>query len=380
MPKIKLTDKIKRKIDELLQLETTQLESGAIKKAYRAGWFKNNVAEHLKFHEDDGPSLRTYEVYLQDMRPKRNIPDPLDEPWTLSASIEHNIPPSSTKALLEAWRLCEAIDDTLTIRDARWIAHLSTVITSTPELLLWAAKYGQWEKTEKLLFNKFNSSHLDAAFTMSYFENATASILGKVIPVMGAPIGVQTRPLEIKDDLEEALFPAKISEFRALNKIYIDHYEPANALPLKAYSYQDELPLLKDLNFKPWQLWVYAHWLTALSRGSEWRKMERKQIIEMITELRQWISGLPKFSSALEDALEAIIDSNQVVGYRTLALLPIMPVHLIDKAGFKDAPKSPLSAPGRWQRIEKFYADFDKNKYKLKSKRKKTDTISDKEE
>jgi hypothetical protein len=268
----------------------------------------------------------------------------------------------------------------LTIREAKWIAYLSTVITSTPELLLWAAKYGQWEKTDKLLFNKFDSSDLDATFIMSYFENATASVLGKVIPIMGGPIGVQTRPFEIQDDPEEALFAAKISELRALNKIYIDHYEPANDLPLKAYSYQDELPFLKDLNFKPWQLWVYAHWLTALSQGSEWRKMERKQIIEMITELRQWISGFPKFASALGDAVEAIINSNQTVQYETLALLPIRPVHLIPKAGFKDAANSPLSAPGHWQRMIKKLEDFDRNKYKLKPKRKNTNTISDKEE
>jgi len=350
MPKIKLTDNIKRKIDELLQLEATQLQSRAIKKNYRSGWFRTRVAEDLKFDEEDGPSLRTYEVYLQKMRPKRELADPLDDPWTLSASIDHNIPPSSTQALLKAWRICQAIDHTLTIRQAKWIAYLSTVITSTPDLLSWAGEYAQSERSEKLLFGKFDSSDIDAAFTMTYAESGTASLLGKLMPVIGPYLGRETRPLQITDDPEDALFAARISEYRALNKIHIDPYQPSNNIPLRLHSYDDDLPRLQDLNFLPSQLWVHAHWLTGLSQGPEWQNMERKQIIEIITELRQWISKLPEFMSELADNTQSYMShTNQTVKLEDLATFPIMPGDLIDKAGFN--PSSEPSFPGHWQNM-----------------------------
>lgn len=301
----------------------------------------------------------------------------LDESWSLSLSIKHNISPEVTPALLKAKRFCDALDDVLTVRQAKWIAYLSTFIHETPLLLFWAERYSSWEKSHTIMLGKFDSTDLDSGIFMDYLENATLALLGKTQPILSLERGVEPRATAILDQIDDALAAAFVAEHRALNKIYLDNFDFDHTpiLP-KSYDYRDELTPLKELDFQIYQLWIYTHWLTALSKGAEWRVMNRQEIIDMIKQLRQWVSELPELKSSIEDYIRYTLANNQTIEFKELAYLPIAPFELIKKAGFKDIELDPVNLSEHWKQQLQKIQDIQNNIHKLNpvTKRNKKET------
>jgi len=304
--------------------------------------------------------LSAIQKHIEELRPIINKlkEEGLDDPWSLSLSIKHNISPEVTPILLKAKRFCDALDDVLTVRQAKWIVYLSSFIPQTPVLLFWADKYASWEKSHIIMFGTFDSIDLDSGTFRDYLETNTLALLGQIQPILSLERGVEPRATATLDQMEDALIAAAVAEHRALNKIYIDSFD-FNNTPImpKSYDYRDELTPLKELDFQIYQLWIYAHWLTALSKGDEWRIMKHEKIVDMIKQLREWVSILPEYKEAIEDSIQSVLVDNLTVKYKELAYLGIMPFDLIDKAGFKDIGDNPLNLPGHWkQQLNKVQA------------------------
>jgi len=323
--------------------------------------------------------LSAVQKHIEELRPLLNKlrEHGLEEPWNLSLSIKHNISPEATPTLLKAKRFCDALDDVLTVRQAKWIAYLSSFIHETPLLLAWAEKYASWEKSHTIMFGKYDSSDLDSAIFRDYLETNTLALLGIIQPILSLNRGIEPRVTDNLDQMDDALSAATVAEHRALNKIYLDSFD-FNHTPIspKSYDYRDELTPLKESGFQVYQIWIYAHWLTALSRGTYWRAMKRQEIVDMIKQLRQWISALPELKSSIENAIQSTLDDNQIIKFRELAYLPIWPIELIEKAGFKDIEIEPANMPGHWNKQLQRHQDFENNVHKLdpprKNKKKET--------
>lgn len=289
-----------------------------------------------------------------------------DRPWSLAVSLDENLPPSVTMALLKAFRMTQALDEPFPTSEARWVAYLSTVISDTGALLYWANQYATYEKSHKLLHGIFDSCDLDAALVMDPCEHAIAALLGKVMPVPapGTEVGVLLRPNQIQDSEQDAYFAAAVAEQRALNPISANDPRPPGT-PLQIPDETKQLSPLKELNLPVHAIWVYTHWLTALSKGPKWRKMRRQDILDMMEHLRQWTSSLPDLQEEVGKSLQELIDQKKAIHFRDFPYrLEFVPHHLVKKAGFP--ADSPLTSPGNWGRIHDRHEDFRKNVHKLK--------------
>ena len=91
----------------------------------------------------------------------------------------------------------------------------------------------------------------------------------------------------------------------------------------------------------------------------------------MILQLRQWVSALPELRSSIEDAIQSTLDDNQIIKFRELAYLPIWPIELIEKAGFKDIELGPANMPGHLSKQLQRMQDYKNNVHKLDPPKKK---------
>ncbi len=334
-------------------------------------WNAREVHDRYKILFNDpqkAVGLSAIQKHIAGLRPILNKlqEEGLDEPWSLSLSIKHNISPEATPVLLKAKRFCDALDDVLTVRQAKWISYLSTFIHETPSLLLWAEKYATWEKSHIIMLGSFDSTDLDSGTFRDYLETNTLALLGQIQPILSLERGVQPRATSSLDQLDDALSAAFIAEHRALNKIYLDSFDFKNTpiLP-KSYDYQGQLTPLKQMNFQIYQIWIYAYWLTAVSKGDKWRNMKREEILDMIKELRDWISELTVLKESLEKEIQSVLEDSQTIKFRELAYLPIAPFDIIEKAGFKGFQDGSFNLPGRMEQHYQKVKNLHNNLYKL---------------
>lgn len=83
-----MTDTIQRALVVLVDQE----QDYKTKKKHPASWYRREVAGRLELVDKDNPSTRTYEGYLKSIRDNFRQRSPIDELWTIGASIEHDIP------------------------------------------------------------------------------------------------------------------------------------------------------------------------------------------------------------------------------------------------------------------------------------------------
>ncbi len=227
----------------------------------------------------------------------RNAPDPLNDPWTLAASAKSGISPDALPAVLRVWKLCLATDQWFTIRHAKWVGQLYTVMEDINQLVAWTQYYALRERARELTKTEepFESSTLDARLVMDWWECLTAQAVGKVdapiIPMDDMVMGLDGfQPVD--GDGEKA---ALMAESFAYWRMTVE-----NSIPDQFNQVQyvlENLSPLGEAGLPDEAAWVYTHWLMYLSKGPKWNELSAKEYVDIVTRLREWIiASKPKYT------------------------------------------------------------------------------------
>jgi hypothetical protein len=113
------------------------------------------------------PSLSTVQKILATIRKNIAKPNPKDEPWSMAeidrySELGIEVPiPEALLIVLNIWKSRVRKGDTLTIREAKWIARLSALEQDTERLSSVASHYARTELIFELIGHPFNSMELD---------------------------------------------------------------------------------------------------------------------------------------------------------------------------------------------------------------------------
>jgi len=115
---------IRNLLGDLLLDEKRMLADGEIRKPLKANHYRRVITERLGFNDDTGPSLRSYEVWIQELRRAMKEDNPLDQAWTAGACLQYDISPDVIPIL--ATHKASGLE--VTIRQARWLSTLYPVL------------------------------------------------------------------------------------------------------------------------------------------------------------------------------------------------------------------------------------------------------------
>jgi hypothetical protein len=151
----------------------TDAVEALIAKVYRKypKWKAPMVREEVDYllHKDNPklppgwPSLSKVQKVLATIRKKANeLPDsPQDKPWSTATLDEHPIPPEAIPGVLKVWKLRAEKGDSFTIREAKWAARLSALITDPEKLSARASEYAHLELIYQLIGRPFDTTRMD---------------------------------------------------------------------------------------------------------------------------------------------------------------------------------------------------------------------------
>jgi len=125
----------------------------------------------------DWPSLSTVQKTLAGIRKEANKPNPQDKPWCIGMLTDCPIPPEAMPTVLRVWKFRVAREEGFTVREAKWVAYLSALITDVEELSSEADRYARFEFIYELAgYSTFDSTHLDKHIMGIPVETAVAIV------------------------------------------------------------------------------------------------------------------------------------------------------------------------------------------------------------
>jgi len=225
----------------------------------------------------------------------RNNKNPEDEPWCLGTLKYNTLPIESLSAVLNVYKLCLAGEIPLTIREAKWVARLHTIISDTTTLWSWAWVYARREraceamkKPKGVLRKPIDTSALDAALVMNEWELATARWTDMIELPDAATEWTLSRPAHTH--ISSSKFAAENAERFIWAPLLGQQVGTGGRIPLGS-----SLPLapLEELNLTEEAEWIYTYWLNYLRHGPKWSSLSAKEIVDTILVLRGWITNHP---------------------------------------------------------------------------------------
>jgi len=272
---------------------------------------KANNKEHLH-----APGLRkTQEILKLARKELENRPEEqkeLDSPWTIGSTIKHVINTEAMPAMLRVWKLCFAAGAPFTIREARWVARLHTLFSDIVELRDIANTYATEEQVYELSkqFSKpkeaLGTQNRDAQIFMDLWEFATARQTGQIktsiYPVENWPIirkslqintedGKKAMELAMRSAAQKRWFERGLQGLKQEPPLGIEEVRESKA----------KHPELEDLSDQA--AWIYAYWLTYLSRGPKWSKLSTQEFVDINYKLHAWVLTLKPMESFEEKIL-----------------------------------------------------------------------------
>ncbi len=111
------------------------------------------VAERIEEYLADKEPV-SHDTLLKMISSARNSNDPEDKPWSVSAIADSDIAPSALPIVMNAWAKGVIEDAPISIRQAKWVARLSSIYdgkthTSLEWLIVKASEYANREKAIK---------------------------------------------------------------------------------------------------------------------------------------------------------------------------------------------------------------------------------------
>jgi hypothetical protein len=216
----------------------------------------------------------------------------LDKPWTIGSTVNYPISPEALPYVFRVWKLCFAASVLFSIREARWVAQLCMLFSDIIELRDIAYQYALHQQVYEISESAelIDTNDLDGRIAMDIWELATARqvqvIKSTTIPLENWILRPQSIHLEVTDGKKAMEFALRIAGLkRSLEGNLVPELssiEEFNKLREKAPNYPT-LELPNELS------WVFAHWLTYLSKGPKWTELSLTEIADICTELQKWI-------------------------------------------------------------------------------------------
>ena len=109
------------------------------------------------------PSLSTVQKVLATVRRRmKELPvAPQDKPWSIATLDQYPILPEALPTVLKVWKSRIEKGEGFTIREAKWMARLSRLITDIETLSAKTSQYARTELIYELIGQSFDSTYLD---------------------------------------------------------------------------------------------------------------------------------------------------------------------------------------------------------------------------
>ena len=226
----------------------------------------------------------------------------LDQLWSVGASLTHGISPDITTTLLEIQRWCLLTGQTLTVREARWVAYLQHTADVEPNrwdskiaaLLQYARRYALREKASKLLGKAMvDSSDLDIELMQWDREvRNTAEQTGAIstrdtlrdtrekeqAQLFRAELEKRGQEFDVMD---HSRIWSTITSPEILMDVSLDIDHPSEATQTESAD-TPSLPLLLDKQEQE----IYALDINYLSRGPKWDRIPKEARDHLAAELK----------------------------------------------------------------------------------------------
>lgn len=252
---------------------------------------------------------------------KKKLPE--EKTWCIGSS--EGIPLETMRAVLGASKQAKIEGKSLTVREAKWCARLSSLIEDTRTLLSVASGYANREiiHEAKAKHNQpFDTSNLDKILTMDPWELATACLTKEIKPIGPSIPKFEIRP-ERLSFLDAAVPYEPMTIFEPLRTVEIapDILETQaddaqmSFIVLTPWSSKDilstltrrmSIPIeftkeqfidmrrslrgtLTELHFSQEQMRVFTLWLEYMATGPSVQELKFENRVEMVDELREWV-------------------------------------------------------------------------------------------
>jgi hypothetical protein len=249
----------------------------------------------------------------------------LDTPWSIGSTLKHVINTEAMPAVLRVWKLYFAAGTPFTIREARWVAQLHTLFSDIMELRDIANMYAEKEQiseiSKQLFKNKeiFGIHDLDAKIVMDLWEYATARQAGQIStslnPIENWPMirkSFQTNTGDGKNAMHFAMRMAAQKQVFERDIQEVIQNVPWSIEEIREWKAKH--PELEELSDQA--AWIYAHWLTYLSKGPKWSKLSSLETIDIEYKLQAWVLTLKPIES-FEEKIFALTKQDIASGKST---------------------------------------------------------------
>jgi hypothetical protein len=111
---------------------------------------RDSVAQRIEEFLKDKESVPSRDTLNKMISSARNSNDSEDNPWSVLALADYDIPPEALPIVMNAWVKALVDDAPLTIRQVKWIARLYCILGNIDGLIVRASEYASREKAIKL--------------------------------------------------------------------------------------------------------------------------------------------------------------------------------------------------------------------------------------
>ncbi|MFC2027070.1 hypothetical protein ACFLU3_00125 [Chloroflexota bacterium] len=269
-----------------------------------------------------------------------------DKPWSLGALQNYPLPPEALPSVLKVWKYCladagpvpvdenaEGVPDFLTIREAKWVARLYTLIPNdTEDLLMWANHYAIEERGNEAWDLDYDSRVIDVSLVSNIWERATITWTRNDDLQQSAPpvIGPHSPEIYFENGISDLL--AKNAENHLITKVWAYCHEST-----EEKKSDGGLEPITSLEITDEAGWVYAHWLKYLGKGPRWHDLTVEDARNIIRRLRKWIEEHPL--NSVDAHTHPVFDELISADTERLAKIPeFAPWDLLREVGY-DAPR-----------------------------------------
>lgn len=137
-------------------------------------WKASEVRNEVSFilHKNNSkllsswPSLSTVQKVLATVRRKmkETLVDPQEKLWSMGTLDKYPIPPETIPAIIEVWKSRIEQGEGFTIREAKWAARWSAVITDVTKLSKTVRIIARFELVHQLIDRPFDTTLIDKWF------------------------------------------------------------------------------------------------------------------------------------------------------------------------------------------------------------------------
>ena len=257
----------------------------------------DTVNENIKLKKINNiypPGLRKVGYIIADTEERhKHLPQEQQlqqESWSMLSLEKFPLPSGSIPYVLQMWRYSLSLHENLTVRQAKWASRLYSTIEDIPLLWIISLDYSHEEYISMISGQKFDTQKPDQHYLIEETFYKTLMTTHPINDPFELREGIFLYPPRAKDGgiVEELLHAIPYKSIYDFNnesepEILIRQSESVH-LVLQLPSTSQQFPDFDDKL-------VYLRYLSYLSEGPKWQYLTPDTILDIILQLREWVSG-----------------------------------------------------------------------------------------